>query len=116
MKVLLGDWLGTRHKYLPESAIQDSVSCDKTFIVHFRNVISPLPIFTEQFIDDFYQDINILMNLFYKTGYSGTMILDHSPPMAAAKVPPETNTSQGNKVATAYAIGYMKALLAATSR
>ena len=97
-----------------EAAIRDFMARDKVFIVHFRNVSSPLPRFHETFVDEGYQDMNVLMRLFHEGGYRGTMILDHSPPMAHDEAASEA-LSIAKPVATAYALGYMKALLAAAS-
>ena len=54
------------------------------------------------------------MNLFYKTDYNETMILDYGPTIGEVKILPEPHVV-GNKVATPYAIGYMKALLVVAS-
>jgi mannonate dehydratase len=75
----------------------------RVFIVHFRNVSSPLPSFTETFLDNGYQDMYQAMRVLVETGYDGTVCLDHSPAFVA---------SQGKGSGTAYAIGYMRALLA----
>ena len=88
-----GDMLG---------AIRYFVERDRIFIVHFRNVSAPLPHFVETFIDDGYMDMFEVMKVFQETGYDGTMIVDHVPRM--------DNDPRYFK-ATAYAIGYMKALL-----
>jgi mannonate dehydratase len=95
-----------------EVAIGDFLARDKIFIVHFRNVSAPLPRFHETFVDEGYQDMNVLMRLFHAGGYRGTMVLDHTPPMAHDER--AVHSGPANRpVATAYAIGYMKALLAA---
>ena len=95
-----------------EAAIRDFIARDKIFIVHFRNVSSPLPRFHETFVDDGYEDMNALMRLFREGGYRGTMILDHTPPMAHDEAT-HGDLTIARPVATAYALGYMKALLAA---
>ena len=95
-----------------EAAIRDFIARDKIFIVHFRNVSAPLPQFHETFVDEGYQDMNALMRLFHDGGYRGTMILDHTPPMATDSAG-TTALPADKPVATAYALGYMKALLAA---
>lgn len=83
------------------ASVREFVAEDRIYIVHFRNVTSPLPVFTETYLDNGYMDMYRVMKLFCDTGYSGTMILDHSPQMPA-----------GYKGAdTAYAIGYMRALI-----
>jgi mannonate dehydratase len=83
------------------SAIRDFVADRRIFIVHFRNITSTLPVFTETYLDNGYMDMARLMKLFCETGYDGSMILDHSPQM-----PPSYKGAT-----TAYATGYMRALL-----
>lgn len=80
--------------------IRHFVEQGRVFIVHFRNITAPLPIFTETYLDNGYMDMYPVMKLFCETNYSGTMILDHSPQMAASYP----------GAGTAYAIGYMRAL------
>ncbi len=74
----------------------------KIFIVHFRNVSAPLPHFVETFLDNGYMDMYQAMKIFCEIGYDGTMILDHTPQFAGG-------FAQGG--GTAYAIGYMRALI-----
>ncbi len=74
----------------------------KIFIVHFRNVSAPLPYFVETFLDNGYMDMYQVMKVFCEIGYDGTMTLDHTPRFA-----PGFDKGSG----TAYAIGYMRALL-----
>jgi mannonate dehydratase len=83
------------------AAVREFVAAGRVYIVHFRNVSSPLPVFTETYLDNGYMDMYRVMKLFCDTGYSGTMILDHSPQMVPAY----------KGAATAYAIGYMRALM-----
>ena len=82
-------------------AIREFNAQGKIFIVHFRNITAPLPTFTETFLDNGYMEMYRVMKVFVETGYSGTMILDHSPRFAAAYPGADT----------AYAIGYMRALI-----
>ena len=63
---------------------------------------APLPHFVETFVDEGYFDMYRAMRAFEEVGYDGTMILDHSP-----KFTPDA----GKGASTAYAIGYMRALL-----
>jgi len=49
---------------------------------NFSNVSSPLPCFTETFVDDGYMDMYPVMKAFVEVGYQGTMILDHTPRFA----------------------------------
>ncbi|MCP4400940.1 MAG: TIM barrel protein [bacterium] len=74
----------------------------KIFIVHFRNVSATLPHFSETFLDNGYMDMYQVMKTFCEIGYDGTMILDHTPKFA-----PGFRQGSG----TAYAIGYMRALM-----
>ena len=74
----------------------------KIFVVHFRNVSSPLPQFVETFLDNGYMDMYEVMKVFCGIGYDGSMILDHTPKFAPG-------FTQG--AGTAYAIGYMRALI-----
>ncbi len=73
----------------------------RILIVHFRNVSAPLPTFSETFLDNGYMDMYRVMRTFCEVGYKGTMTLDHTPKFAP-----------GHETAgTAYAIGYMRALI-----
>lgn len=73
----------------------------RIFIVHFRNVSAPLPSFQETFLDNGYMDMYGVMKTFRSVGYSGTMTLDHTPRFAPGY----------EGAGTAYAIGYMRALM-----
>jgi mannonate dehydratase len=75
---------------------------NRILIVHFRNVTAPLPRFVETFLDNGYADMYAIMKAFVQAGYRGAMILDHSPRFAG-----EYAKGSG----TAYAIGYMRALM-----
>jgi mannonate dehydratase len=88
----------------------------KIFIVHFRSVDATLPKFSETFVDGGYMNMYEAMNAFCEVGFHGTMILDHTPkfdPLSTRGPNLESAASTGNglKAETAYAIGYMKALL-----
>ncbi len=72
----------------------------KLFKVHFRNVNRPLPHFVETFIDDGYMDMYRVLKAMRAVDFDGVFIADHIPLMA-----------NDHRVATAYTIGYMKALL-----
>lgn len=74
----------------------------KIFIVHFRNISSPMPHFTETFLDNGYMDMYKIMKALCEAGYDGTVTLDHTPVFA-----PGYDKGTG----AAYAIGYMRALL-----
>ena len=72
----------------------------KLFKVHFRNVDQPLPHFVETFMDDGYMDMSKVMRALRDVDFDGVIIADHIPQMA-----------NDRRVAMAYSIGYMKALL-----
>jgi mannonate dehydratase len=74
----------------------------KVLIVHFRNISSPLPDFTETFLDNGYMDMYRLMKILVQKNYSDTVTPDHTPIF--------TDKEGGRESAWAYAIGYMRAL------
>ena len=74
----------------------------KIFNVHFRNIKGRLGDFVEVFPDEGDVDMLRALRTFQEVGYDGTLILDHSP---------EFVPSAGNGTPTAFAIGYMRALL-----
>jgi len=88
-----GDLLAGLAEFVPQ---------DKVLITHFRNVTAPLPVFTETFLDNGYMDMYQIMRELVAQGYAGTVTLDHTPQFAGA---------YGQGSGTAYAIGYMRALL-----
>ncbi len=94
--------------------IREFVADDRILITHFRNVDRPLPVFTETFIDDGYADMLSLMEIFCETGYHGTLIYDHSPLFVRNGT--ETADPKDRRCETAYAVGYIKALMSAASR
>ncbi len=75
---------------------------DRILLVHFRNVSSPLPNFVETFLDNGYMDMYQIMKLFYEIGYTNTVTLDHTPKFVGL---------DPKGLGTAYAIGYMRALM-----
>ena len=82
--------------------IRRFVAEDRILIVHFRNVSSPLPRFVETFLDNGYMDMYEVMKAFVEAGYKGTLTLDHTPKLAGGP---------GRAAETAYAVGYMRALM-----
>ena len=88
-----GDMLGS---------IADYVTEKRVFIVHFRNVSAPQPVFTETFLDNGYFDMFQAMKVLVANEYDGTIILDHTPEFVG-------NYHLG--AGTAYAIAYMRALI-----
>ena len=88
-----GDMLASMRHYVNEKRI---------FIVHFRNVSAPQPVFTETFLDNGYFDMYQAMKVLVASGYDGTIILDHSPEFVG-----DYHLGAG----AAYAIAYMRALI-----
>lgn len=82
------------------TSIREFGSQGKLFKVHFRNVDQPLPHFVETFIDNGYMDMYKVMKALREVNFDGVIIADHIPLMAG-----------GPRVATAYTVGYMNALL-----
>lgn len=83
--------------------IRDFGERRKIFVVHFRNVSSPLPHFVETFPDDGFQDMYRVMNALRKVRYDGIAIPDHIPQLAG---------DEGiQPIGTAYCTAYMRALL-----
>ena len=72
----------------------------KLWKIHFRNVSSPIPAFTETFVDNGYTDMWKVMRALREVEFDGVAIGDHFPAMVG-----------GKNVAIAYTVGYMKALL-----
>ena len=72
----------------------------RIFKVHLRNVNAPLPHFVETFLDEGYMDMYKVMKALRDVNFDGAAIADHVPGMVG-----------GYRAATAYSIGYMRALL-----
>jgi mannonate dehydratase len=82
--------------------IEDFGARGKIFAVHFRNVSSPLPRFNETLPDDGYLDMYRVMKALRKARCTASLIPDHYPGLAG-----DTN----RRIAEAYSIAYMRALL-----
>ena len=78
----------------------------KIFNVHFRNIAGGFLNFRETFIDDGDVDMLKAMRVYREVGYDGMMMPDHVPSI-------EGDT--GNLQGFAFAIGYIKALIAAVA-
>ena len=72
----------------------------KLFKVHFRNVEAPLPHFVETFPDSGYMNMYKVMQTLKEVNFDGVMIPDHVPQVIGS-----------HRLAEAYTIGYMKALV-----
>ena len=103
MEFCVGCWLEARQGFGDVlKGIRHFQERGKIFIVHFRNVSSPLPHFVETFLDNGYMDMYKVMKVFCQVGYEGTITLDHTPTFAL---------DDAKAAGTAYAIGYMRALI-----
>lgn len=71
---------------------------NKIFKVHFRNVYTPLPHFTEAFLDDGYADMYKIMKALKNVNFKGVIIADHIPKMA-------------KNAGSPFTLGYMKGIL-----
>ena len=72
----------------------------KLWKIHFRNVSAPIPHFVEAFVDNGYMEMWKIMRALREVEFDGVVIGDHFPQMVG-----------GSRVAVAYTVGYMKALL-----
>lgn len=78
----------------------------KIFNVHFRNIEGGFLNFRETFIDNGSVDMLRAMRVYREVGYDGMMMPDHVPDIEG-----DTGDAQG----FAFALGYIKALIAAVS-
>ena len=78
----------------------------KIFNVHFRNIAGGFLNFRETFIDDGDVDMLKAMRVYREVGYDGMMMPDHVPSI---------DGDSGNLQGFAFAMGYIKALIAAVS-
>jgi mannonate dehydratase len=84
----------------PEEMIRYFAPQKKIFEVEVRNVSSPLPHYTETFVDNGYYDMYKVMKALQEINYDGIVIPDHFPKLIG-----------GFYAQTAYAMGYLRALL-----
>jgi mannonate dehydratase len=101
-----GSWLegGERMGASLAEAATAFARMDKLWKVHFRNVSSPLPTFTETFVDSGYADLGAFMRTLVDLDFDGILIADHVPAMVGDW-----------RTGWAYSIGYIKALAAMAS-
>ena len=85
-------------------AIRHYAARDQLSGVHFRNVSSPLPCFTETFLDNGYVDMAEVLATLKAVAYNGLLVPDHSPAFVG---------DENGRTALAYAIGYIRGLLGA---
>ena len=82
--------------------IEEFAATGRIGYVHFRNTGGTLPRYSEVFIDEGYVNMPRALSLYRKYGFSGTVIPDHTPQVAAA-MPWESGM--------AYALGYIRGVL-----
>jgi mannonate dehydratase len=82
------------------SAIRYFGKLGKLWKIHFRNVSAAIPHFVETFVDNGYMEMWKIMRALREVEFDGAVIGDHFPQMVG-----------GGRVAVAYTVGYMKALL-----
>ena len=83
--------------------LREFVRAGRVMTVHFRNVSSPLPCFTETLCEDGYMDMTKVMRVLVEEKYNECIYNDH-----VFETKPETG---GDLAAFAYATGYMKGLM-----
>jgi D-mannonate dehydratase len=91
----------------------------KLFKIHFRNVTSPLPHFTETLMDDGYYDMYKVMEALVEVNFDGLVIPDHVPELVGS-LAARTQAAGGAPTGSfqpdpglAYSIGYLNATLKA---
>jgi len=100
----VGTWMEGGNKMGKDvfGMIQNFGARGKIFAVHFRNVSSPMPVFHETFQDDGYMDMYQIMKALRQVRCPASLIPDHYPGLVG-----DTN----RRIANAYCIAYMRALL-----
>jgi mannonate dehydratase len=87
-------------------AIHEFGSRGHIYQVHFRNVSSPLPDFSETFPDNGYLNMYKIMKALGQVSFNGIVVPDHLP------VP--VNSEAGPNSSEAYIFGYIRALIQVT--
>jgi mannonate dehydratase len=87
-------------------AIRYFGSHKRLFLVHFRNIRGGFGKFREAFVDEGDMDMLATMKAYQEVGYEHMIVPDHYP-----RIPGDTSWGHQSR---AYAIGYVKALIAAT--
>ena len=84
--------------------VQEFAQADRIGYIHFRNVRGKVPNYREVFIDEGDIDMARIIAILKEAGYEGVLIPDHTP---------ELECDAPWHAGKAFAIGYMKALIAA---
>lgn len=85
--------------------LREFVRARRVLTVHFRNVSAPLPYFCETLAEDGYYDMMKIMRVLVAEGYDQAIYPDHVFDTAEG--------TGGELTAFAYAVGYMKGMMAA---
>jgi mannonate dehydratase len=93
-------------------AIREFGSQNKILYVHFRNVSGRVPKFNEEFIDTGYVDMRKAMRIYRDVGFKGVFIDDHCPDLPKDTPFPG---NMGGYRSRAHALGYIQALISATT-
>jgi len=116
----VGSWLegGSKMGADPVEVIKYFGARKKLFKIHFRNVTSPLPHFTETLMDDGYYDMYKVMEALVEINFDGLVIPDHVPELGSPSGPTQAvaHDAAGQfhpSPGLAYSIGYLNATLKA---
>ena len=112
----VGTWLegGSKMGADPVEVIKYFGAQKKLFKIHFRNVSSPLPHFTETLMDDGYYNMYKVMEALVGINFDGLVIPDHVPQLGSPGGPAQSagrdSTGQFRPdPGLAYSIGYLNA-------
>jgi mannonate dehydratase len=116
----VGSWLegGSKMGADPVEVIKYFGAQKKLFKIHFRNVTSPLPHFTETLMDDGYYDMYRVMEALAEINFDGLVIPDHVPELGSPSGPTQAVTRDASgqfhpSPGLAYSLGYLNATLKA---
>jgi mannonate dehydratase len=115
MCLCVGSWLegGSRMGKTPAEVIRYFGPRKRLFKIHFRNVSSPLPHFTETLMDDGYYDMYKVMEALVEVEFDGIVIPDHIPGLGRRPGEPALPQAAALDPGLAYSIGYLNATLKA---
>jgi mannonate dehydratase len=118
MCLCVGTWLegGPMMGKDPVETIRYFAGLKKLFKIHFRNVTSPLPHFTETLMDDGYYDMYRVMEALVDVNFDGIVIPDHVPELGVlpAGAPATSGAAEFRpSPGLAYSLGYLNATLKA---
>lgn len=111
----VGSWLegGSRMGKDPVEVIRYFGARKKLFKIHFRNVTSPLPHFTETLMDDGYYDMYKVMEALVDIDFHGLVIPDHVPELGTQGGGRDAAGEFRPSAGLAYSMGYLNATLKA---